>query len=115
MKKKIIPVLSILVWVAFIVFLVIVTRKRTIRATEYKIAEIHEKPYYYDYEEKQWFSVENNEPADINFRNPSQMICVEGFTPWDYYYGNGLPHVYMANAGEYYIIKDGHKYWLEFN
>ena len=125
MKKKIAIiaiVLIVIAGIAGIAALVIVSRPKTVKVHCYKVCGIdwgiyEDVPAYWNKEAQQWLWVWDDSPVPerLLFQTPNLNVygglwCVEGFTPWDYYYGDGIPHI-----GQWIVNGRGSLYYSNIN
>lgn len=114
MKKKI-AIIAIVLGVIVLAIIagitaVVISRPKEVKVHCYKVVGIdwgiyEGVPAYWNKEAQQWRWVEDDSPVPERLVDQIQgddmfeydqiyfLWCVEGFTPWDCYYGDGIPRV----------------------
>lgn len=119
MKKRIAIIAIVLAVVIGVAALVIVSRPKKVKVHEYKVCEVdftyadQNVPIYWNKEMQQWVKVWDDSPI------PERLLCkvppvypagigslyiIEGYTPWDYWYGDGIPQ--LPDYPNYYIVHE---------
>lgn len=113
MKKRIAIISVVLAVIIGIAALVIVSRPKKVKIHEYKVCEVdfsytdQDVPIYWNKEVQQWVKVWDDSPVPerlLNRISPYRLYIVEGYTLWDYWYGDGVPQTHADL--NYYVVHE---------